>query len=210
MDVLTTIISQPVNGRATEAINQISELKEIAEGAGALRATASRVISGPNIGNLQLRVFSNDLVHAGEISGAMWSSDTAARSQNDANPSGQLVGLIRSNVIHRAAPFLDKSIEPAIATVLAVQPRPGRIAELESVLGQWADQWVAGGALQSFVTSAITGTPGPALFVTAAYSSWEAWSDALGSARESELWRNLRESSDPAGVVLGNTQLSSI
>jgi hypothetical protein len=210
MDVLTTIISQPVNGRTTEAINQINELKEIAEGAGALRATASRVISGPNIGNLQLRVFSNDIVHAGEISGAMWSSDVAARSQNDTNPSGQLVGLIRSSVVHRAAPFLDKSIEPAIATVLAVKPHPGRIAELESVLSQWADQWVAGGALQSFVTSAITGTPGPALFVTAAYPSWESWSDALGSARESELWQNLREDSDPAGVVMGNTQLSAV
>ena len=61
-------------------------------------------------------VSSEDLGHAGKISGAMWSSDTAARSRDDENPPGELVGLIRSNIIYRA--LSTPTDEPVIGTVL--------------------------------------------------------------------------------------------
>ena len=68
MNVLTTIMSKPVNGRQAAAEAQFKELGQTALDAGASRVNVSRVISGQNIGQLQLRVFSEDLGHAGKIS----------------------------------------------------------------------------------------------------------------------------------------------
>ena len=208
MNVLTTIMSKPVNGRQAAAEAQFKELGQTALDAGANRVNVSRVISGQNIGQLQLRVFSEDLGHAGKISGAMWSSDTAARSRDDENPPGELVGLIRSNIIYRA--LSTPTDEPVMGTVLGLQPHPGKGPQLEQRLADWADLWAEGGAMQSFVTSAITGTNGPALFLTSVYSDWNSWAAASAHARGSELMRSLRESSDSAATVMANIQLATL
>jgi len=208
VNVLTTIISKPVNGRAAAAVTQLKELAQAATDSGASRVNTSRVISGPNIGQLQLRIFASDLAEAGKISAAMWASGTAARSMDDANPPGELVGLIRSNVIYRAAPTI--ADDPAMATVLAIQPNPGKISQLETRFSEWADLWVEGGAMQSFITSSVTGTAGPTLFMTSTYGDWESWNNAMTHARGSELMRTLRESSDSAGTIIANMQLANI
>ena len=208
MNVLTTIMSRPVNGRAAAAVTQLNELAQAATDAGASRVNTSRVISGPNIGQLQLRIFATDLADAGKISSSMWSSETAARSMDDASPPAELVGLIRSNVMYRAAPTV--ATDPVMGTVLGIQPHPGKIAQLETRFSEWADLWVEAGAVQSFVTSAVTGTTGPTLFLTNTYGDWDSWNSAMSHVRGSDLMRSLRESSDSAGTVIGNIQLATV
>ena len=208
MNVLTTIMSRPVNGRAAAAVTQLHELAQAATDAGASRVNTSRVISGPNIGQLQLRIFATDLAHAGKISSAMWSSETAARSMDDASPPAELVGLIRSNVMYRAV--ATPSADPAMATVLGIQPHPGKIGQLETRFREWADLWAESGAMQAFVTSAVTGTAGPTLFLSTTYADWDSWNSAMSHVRGSELMRSLRESSDSAGTVIGNIQLATV
>ena len=68
MTVLTTVVSRPVNGRAAAAVEQLKQLQQTALDSGAERAAASRVITGPNVGTLQLRIFTESLTHAGEVS----------------------------------------------------------------------------------------------------------------------------------------------
>ena len=70
--------------------------------------------------------------------------------------------------------------------------------------------WVEGGAMQSFVTSAITGTNGPALFLTVTYADWDSWGAAVSHTRGSELMRSLRESSNSAATVMANIQLATL
>ncbi|MBO04746.1 MAG: hypothetical protein CL731_07005 [Chloroflexi bacterium] len=208
MNILTTIMSKPVNGKQAAAVNQFQELAQTARDAGANRVNVSRVISGQNIGQLQCRVFTDDLAHAGKISAAMWSSDTATLSMSEEHPSGEIVGLIRSSVIYRALPTPEA--DPVMGTVLGLQPHPGNGPQLEERLAAWADLWVEGGAMQSFVTSAITGTNGPALFLTVTYADWDSWGAAVSHTRGSELMRSLRESSNSAATVMANIQLATL
>ena len=80
MTVLTTVVSRPVNGRAAAAVEQLKQLQQTALDSGAERAAASRVITGPNVGTLQLRIFTESLTHAGEVSSKMWGSDVCPLS----------------------------------------------------------------------------------------------------------------------------------
>ena len=127
---------------------------------------------------------------------------------DDASPPAELVGLIRSNVMYRAVPT--PAADPAMGTVLGIQPHPGKISQLETRFSEWADLWVEAGAMQSFVTSAVTGTTGPTLFLTNTYADWDSWNSAISHVRGSELMRSLRESSDSAGTIIANMQLANI
>jgi len=64
--------------------------------------------------------------------------------------------------------------------------------------------------MQSFITSSVTGTAGPTLFMTSTYGDWDSWNNAMTHARGSELMRSLRESSDSAGTIIANMQLANI
>ena len=104
MTVLTTVVSRPVNGRAAAAVEQLKQLQQTALDSGAERAAASRVITGPNVGTLQLRIFTESLTHAGEVSSKMWGSDVYRSSADNNSPPAELTGVLRSTVLHFAAP----------------------------------------------------------------------------------------------------------
>ena len=210
MTVLTTVVSRPVNGRAAAAVEQLKQLQQTALDSGAERAAASRVITGPNVGSLQLRIFTESLTHAGEVSSKMWGSDVYRSSADNNSPPAELTGVLRSTVLHFAAPRIAADVVPPIGTVLGIKPHPGRIAEIEDRCAAWSDLWVEAGAMQSFVTSAFTGTAGSALFVTAVYDSWAALDAAMGHAASSDLMRSQRASSDPAGEVFARFQMTAV
>jgi|TARA_B110000438_G_scaffold71132_1_gene71317 hypothetical protein len=210
MPVLSTLIFKVVNGRAKAATAQVKEMEQLASDLGARNQVAARVLTGEGVGGLQLRIFADDVVHAGEISAGMYGSEFYSRLSEDINPPAEMVNVIRSNVLHLAAPRIEPDEELSLMTVLGIQPHPGKADELESRLGEWADLWVEGGARTSFVTSSFSGTPGPAVFVTSVYKDWAAWSGALEHSRKSALWRTLRESSATSGTIMGNFQLGRV
>ncbi len=210
MTVLTTLVSRPVNGRAAAAVEQLKQLQQTALDSGAERAATSRVITGPNVGNLQLRIFTDSVTHAGEVSAKMWGSDVYRESADNVSPPAELTGVLRSNILHFAAPRIAPDVVPPLATVLGIRPHPGRIAEIEDRCVSWADLWVEAGATQSFVTSAFTGVAGSALFVTAIYDSWASLDAAMKHVSDSELMRSQRASSDPAGEVFARFQITAV
>ena len=139
MTVLSTLIIKPVNGRQADAVTQIKQYAQVALDSGANNAVATRVLTGPNVGTLQMRMFTDDLEHLGEVAGKMYSSDFYAASTSDSSPSGEVVNIIRSSLAYRARPDGSAGADTTVGNVVALQVHPGRGEELANRLIRLAD-----------------------------------------------------------------------
>ena len=211
MTVLSTLIIKPVNGRQADAITQIKEMAQVALDSGANGAVAARVLTGPNVGTLQMRMFTNDLEHLGDVSNKMYSSDFYAASASDNSPSGELVNNIRSSLAYRANPegSLGKT-DITVGNVVALQVHPGRGEELANRLIGLADAWVKVGASQAHVTSAISGTAGPHMFISSYFTDYGALNTAWNGLQDTPIWQNIRTSTSPAGTIIGNFHMGRL
>ena len=61
----------------------------------------------------------------------MWGSDVYRSSADNDSPPAELTGVLRSTVLHFAAPRIASDVVPPIGTVLGIKPHPGRIDESE-------------------------------------------------------------------------------
>ena len=209
MTVLSTLIIKPVNGRQADAITQIKEMAQVALDSGATNAGATRVLTGPNVGTLQMRMFTNDLEHLGDVSNKMYSSDFYAASASDNSPSGELVNNIRSSLAYRANPD-GSAADTTVGNVVALQVHPGKGEELANRLIGLADAWVKVGASQAHVTSAISGTAGPHMFISSYFTGYGALNTAWNGLQDTPIWQNIRTSTSPAGTIIGNFHMGRL
>ena len=210
MTVLSTLIIKPVNGRQADAVNQIKEYAQVALDSGANQAVATRVLTGPNVGTLQMRMFTNDLEHLGEVANKMYSSDFYAASASDSSPSGEVVNIIRSSLAYRANPDGSAGADTTVGNVVALQVHPGKGEELANRLIGLADAWVKVGASQAHVTSAISGTAGPHMFISSYFTGYGALNTAWNGLQDTPIWQNIRTSTSPAGTIVGNFHMGRL
>lgn len=210
MTVLSTLIFKPVNGRQADAVTQIKEMTQVALDSGANNAVATRVLTGPNVGTLQMRMFTNDLEHLGEVSNKMYSSDFYAAAASDSSPSGELVNNIRSSLVYRANPEGSTGADITVGNVVALQVHPGKGAELGNRLIGLADAWAEVGASQAHVTSAISGTAGPHMFISSYFTDYAALNTAWNGLQDTPIWQNIRASTSPAGTIIGNFHMGRL
>ena len=209
MTVLSTLIFKPVNGRQADAITQIKELAQVALDSGATNAGATRVLTGPNVGTLQMRMFTSDLEHLGDVSTKMYSSDFYAASASDSSPSAELVNNIRSSLAYRGNPD-GSAADTTVGNVVALQVHPGKGEELANRLIGLADAWVKVGASQAHVTSAISGTAGPHMFISSYFTDYSALNTAWNGLQDTPIWQSIRTSTSPAGTIIGNFHMGRL
>ena len=210
MTVLSTLIIKPVNGRQADAVAQIKQYAQVALDSGANNAVATRVLTGPNVGTLQMRMFTDDLEHLGEVAGKMYSSDFYAASTSDSSPSGEVVNIIRSSLAYRAKPDGSAGADTTVGNVVALQVHPGRGEELANRLIRLADAWAEVGASQAHVTSAISGTAGPHMFISSYFTDYAALNTAWNGLQDTPIWQNIRTSTSPAGTIIGNFHMGRL
>ena len=209
MTVLSTLVFKPANGRIADAIENLKSVEKLAIDSGATRAVSSRVLTGPSVGNLQMRMFTQDLEHLGEVSNAMYASDVMTTLNSNDSPSSELINLIRSDVTHR-------SVEGATADgitvggVVGLQVHPGMGEVLHARLVELADAWVQVGAAQSMVTASISGPAGPAMFLTTLFNSYADLSNATTDIRSAKPMQAIRSSTSPSGTIMANFHMSRL
>ena len=209
MTVLSTLILKPVNGRQADAITQIKGYAQVALDSGAINAGATRVLTGPSVGTLQMRMFTNDLEHLGEVAGKMYSSDFYTASMSDSSPSGEVINIIRSSLVYRAKPD-GSAADTTVGNVVGLQVHPGKGEELANRLIGLADAWVEVGASQTHVTSAISGTTGPHMFISSYFTDYAALNTAWNGLQETPTWQSIRTSTSPAGAIVGNFHMGRL
>ena len=129
MNVLTTIMSRPVNGRAAAAVTQLNELAQAATDAGASRVNT-----------------------------------------------------------------------------MAMNVHPGRMDEAQERMIKMADLNVAAGAVQSRASMAISGMPGPHVFLTTAWGAYGDLDSGIEKIMSSPEMQAIRTSKDPIGTVVATFQ----
>jgi len=209
MTVLSTLVFKPANGRIADAIENLKTVEKLAIDSGATRAGSSRVLTGPAVGNLQMRMFTEDLEHLGEVSNAMYASDVMATLNSNDSPPSELVNLIRSDVTHR-------SVEGATAdgitvgSVVGLQVHPGMSEVLHARMVDMADAWVEVGATQALVTASISGTAGPAMFLTTFFTNYADLGRATTNIRSTKPMQATRSSTSPSGTIMANFHMSRL
>jgi hypothetical protein len=209
MTVLSTCVFKPANGRIADAIENLKTVEQLAIDSGATRAGSSRVLTGPAVGNLQMRMFTEDLEHLGEVSNAMYASAAMATLNSNDSPPSELINLIRSDITHRA---VETSTADGITvgSVVGLQVHPGMGEVLHARLVDMADAWVQVGAAQSMVTASISGPPGPAMFLTTFFKNYADLSKATIDIRSTKPMQAIRSSTSTSGTIMANFHMSRL
>ena len=148
--IKSTLAFAPVQGRAAEAIKDITEFRDMFLECGANQAIAYSVASGQGFGNLQLRVFTDSNQHIREVSEKLQATDLFNQWNSDPSPSTVRLGVLRTEDVAFSG-NRDAVIngETGATTTIGMIAKPGRIVELEERLTGWTDVWVGTGATKN-------------------------------------------------------------
>ena len=201
MAILTTISAKPLYGRLDEAIEATKQLRDAARTAGATFAGALRVTTGPNIGNLMVRYIADNYAHTGEISAAMYASIA-----DNKTPPSEPVNILRSRVLHQGSASSHSPGSITVVNTMAMSVHPGRIEEAQARMTMMADLNVSAGAVQSRASVAISGMPGPHVFLTTAWGAYGDLDSGMEKIMSSPEMQAVRASKDPLGTIVATFQ----
>ena len=201
MAILTTISVKPLYGRLDESIEATKQLRDAARTAGANFAAALRVTTGPNVGNLMVRYTADNYAHTGEISAAMYASIA-----DNKTPPQEPVNILRSRVLHQGSEGSPTPGSIAVVNTMAMNVHPGRMDEAQERMIKMADLNVAAGAVQSRASMAVSGMPGPHVFLTTAWGAYGDLDSGIEKIMSSPEMQAIRTSKDPIGTVVANFQ----
>lgn len=209
MTVLSTMIFKPTSGRRADATARASEIAEVAQQCGANAAAAVRVLTGPSVGDLQVRMYADSLGELGEISNAMYASDFSSKISTETSPPSEMINVIRSNLVYRATDT-GSATNATVGTLVGLQVHPGKGDVLRARLVEMADAWLTAGALQAHVTSAISGAAGPHMYLTAYFNDYSALGSSTIGIQDSRVWQDVQSSTSPSGTIIGNMHIAKI
>ena len=201
MAILTTISAKPLYGQLDEAIEATKQLRDAARTAGATFAAALRVTTGPNIGNLMVRYTADNYAHTGEISAAMYASIA-----DNKTPPQEPVNILRSRVLHQGSEGSPTPGSIAVVNTMAMNVHPCRMDEAQEQTIKMANLNVSAGAVQSRVSVAISGNPGPYIFLTTAWGAYGDLDTGMETIMSSPKMQALRASKDRLGTIVANFQ----
>jgi hypothetical protein len=201
MAILTTISVKPLYGQLDEAIESMKELRDAARTAGATFAAALRVTTGPNVGNLMVRYTAENYAQTGDISAAMYASIA-----DNKTPPSEPVGILRSRVIHQGSETSPSPGSIAVVNTIAMNVHPGRMDEARERMTTMANLNVAAGAVQSRASMAISGMPGPHVFLTTAWGAYGDLDDGMEKIMNSPEMQTIRTETEPIGTIIGSFQ----
>ena len=204
MAILTTISVKPLYGQLAEALEAAKELRDAARTAGANFAAALRVTTGPNAGNLMVRLTADNYAHMGEISAAMYAA--IADNIDNKTPPYEPVNILRSRVLHQGSDGSPTPGSIAVVNTMAMNVHPGRMDEAQEQTIKMANLNVSAGAVQSRVSVAISGNPGPYIFLTTAWGAYGDLDTGMETIMSSPEMQALRASKDPLGTIVANFQ----
>jgi len=210
MTVLSTMIFKPTSGRRADATARAVEIAEVARECGATAAVAVRVLTGPSVGDLQVRMYADSLGELGAISNAMYASDFSAKISAETSPPSEMINVIRSNLVYRATDAGSATADATVGTLVGLQVHPGKSDVLRARLVEMADAWLTAGALQAHVTAAISGTAGPHMYLTAYFKDYSALGSSTTGIQDSRVWQDVQSSTSPSGTIIGNMHIGKI
>jgi hypothetical protein len=202
--ILTTISLKPLYGQLAEAIEATAQLRDAARTAGATFAAALRVTTGPNVGNLMVRLTADNYAHTGEISAAMYAA--IADNADNKTPPYEPVNILRSRVLHQGSAGSPTPGSIAVVNTMAMSVHSGRIEEAQARMTMMADLNVAAGAVQSRASVAISGMPGPHVFLTTAWGAYGDLDSGMEKIMSSPEMQAIRASKDPLGTIVATFQ----
>lgn len=209
--IKSTLAFAPVQGRATEAIKDITEFRDVFLECGANQAIAYTVASGQGFGNLQLRVFTDSNQHIREVSEKLQATDLFNQWNSDPSPSSVRLGVLRTeDVAFSGDREAVQSGKTKSMTTFGMIAKPGKIVELEEKLEGWTKFWVECGATACQASRAVTGQPVDRYFLNILMEHSGELDSILSNLRETDAWKALATNTDPASEIVSNTLLNRL
>jgi len=209
--IKSTLVHAPVQGRAAEAIKDITEFRDMFLECGANQAIAYTVASGQYFGNLQLRVFTDSNQHIREVSEKLQATDLFNQWNSNPSPSSVLMGVLRTeDVAFSGDREAVQSGKTKSMTTLGMIAKPGKIVELEERLEGWTKFWVECGATACQASRAVTGQPVDRYFLNILMEHSGELDSILSNLRETDAWRALATNTDPASEIVSNVLLNRL
>jgi len=209
--IKSTLAFAPVQGRLAEAIQSITELRDLFVECGANQSIAYGVASGQGFGNFQIRVFTDSNDHIRQVSEKIQSSDFYNQWASDPSPATVRLGVIRTEDVAFSG-NRDAVIngETGATTTIGMVAKPGRIVELEERLTGWTDVWVASGATACQISRAVTGLPVDRYFLNIMMKNSGELDGILENMRQTPAWTALATNTDPSSEIVSNVLLNRL
>ena len=209
--IKSTLAFAPVQGRLAEAVQSITDLRDLFVECGANQSIAYAVSSGQNFGNFQIRAFTDSNDHIRQVSEKIQSSDFYNEWASDPSPATVRLGVIRTEDIAFSGDR-DAVIngETGATTTIGMIAKPGRIVELEERLTGWTDVWVETGATACQISRAVTGLPVDRYFLNIMMKNSGELDGILENMRQTAAWNALATNTDPVSEIVSNTLLTRL